>query len=551
MRKNKTQRYRMTKCKDKRSIVRALNTFSQQYKFIYCGQKEIHLEFESMELNYGNKESEFSFGLGYEETNKITGVKKTIESYEEKNIIYAKSEAIIDLYNKEYIFDAIDNLISINRQRYLKQALKEVVQQSDNDGKNKFFSNEITALNDINLAINNDGKKEYSDQFIIKLLSQIKNRVIFRRSGIYTNNDKPTKVIAKKTIKPIPTSVFEILQKQLEFLLENLSMLLVETRDKVMQARMVSERDHTNRDFDIEYTDFEKNSSFFHPIDEDEYNDPEAKESTKENNMPLPMLHRKLYGLYHEEDWNAYYQYEDYETIVDELIEIMNELIAYINDKEKLHSTIQATLNTQENEEFEYYKEEKLELMSLKELKDYRIKFIYMLDHDNKKKTLHNKVSLLQQYFLYEDIVELLYLHKNDLWMYGFVFNEKEFLKACEIQKQIFGWYKCKSFKEYKDKFEKEGIDSLLLKWFGESDMIVSYWFDASNYPCYAHLLPESENICDITNEDNEKYIDEEELMRNMGYTFSQSAYQPLIPFGDDESKDDKDKSKQQPPIPF
>lgn len=543
MKKDKTQRYHMTSCRDKRSIVRALNNFSNQYDFIYCGKNEVNLAIESFELNYGNKYDDFAFGLtsgnlSEKERNDIQH--KLINN---KNIIFSNNEAKIDLCNTQLILEAIDNLISINRQEHLKDTLKSVVESKEMNGKNSFFHNEDIALHSINVALNTGEEEEYSDAFIKKLFSQIKNRVKFRRSGVYATNDSASNVVSQKLISIIPTSHIEIIQKQLDFLLQNIDILSIDTKNDFMEACAIYETDNLHPDFDLSYTDFDRNSTFFHPINE--YDDePDLKECAKYSNMPLPLLYRNRDGLYNEEKWNLYHKYEDYEQDVNELTEIMDELISYINDKNELEYDIFMVCTIEESEKFESYQKYR-ELYTNKQLKRSRTNLIRMLYQENIKDNLYKKISLFEKYFLCEDAVELFQKHTMELSQYGFVFSKKEFLKAFETQKQLFSWYKCRSLQEYKTKFDEIGIDGLLLKWFDSLDMERSYWFDVSMYPCYNHLLPEATENNTLNNEEE---FDEEELMREMGIIPSTIENSVIPPEGQSE---DSIKINKYPPIPF
>jgi hypothetical protein len=103
----KKKQYKETKVKDKRSIVRSLNTFSTQYEYIYCDnylKGKIDLSEDRITLYFSN--TLFSF---------VT------------NIIYSRKDAFIELTKYDNIIGAIDNLISINRKLELKDALKRIV----------------------------------------------------------------------------------------------------------------------------------------------------------------------------------------------------------------------------------------------------------------------------------------------------------------------------------------------------------------------------------------------------------------------------------------
>lgn len=540
MEKNKIQRYHMTRCNDKRSIVRALNTFSEQYDFIYCAKQEINLAIEPMELNYGNDKKDFAFGLVGGNLNEKEQAKLLDRIVHEKSIIYSNDEAKMDLVNTKLILEAIDNLISINRKSHIKKALKEVVESRNMNGINHFFRKETIAINSISLALNTGEEEEYSDAFIKRLFSQIKNRVKFRRSGIYATNDSGSKVLSQKLINTIPTSHIEIIQKQFDFLLENIDTLSMETRDDVMEAREVYERDRLHPGFDPSLTDFEDNSSLFHPINEGD-DEPDLKDSARYSNMPLPLLYRVRDGLYNEEEWNAYNEYEDYEKDITEIAEVIDELIPYIDKKNELERDIYMVFDNDEVEEFEIYQKNKVSLNE-KQRKKERDNLIKTLYQSNTAKNLYQKAFLFQNYFLCEDAVNLFQEHALVLGQYGFVFSKEEFLQAYETQDKIFSCYKCESLPQYKIKFDEVGVNRSLYKWFGEYDMVMSYWFDATMYPFYQDALPKNwfEKYTS-----NEEIIDDEELIR-LGYYEEPSHL--------DEEKEDESTNKspkQYPEIPF
>ena len=171
-----TNRYKTTSCSDKRSIVRALNTFNKQYEFITCDKMDIDLNIESMTLFYYNKPTS------------------------KKNIIYYKQQAEIDLKDTDLIIETINNLISINRKEDLKKALIRAVkdrQFKDKNRSNPFFTSSIISISQLNEIVRDE-------EFDIKLYNQIKNRILFDRTGRYSKNN--TQSTIKKKLKTKPTS---------------------------------------------------------------------------------------------------------------------------------------------------------------------------------------------------------------------------------------------------------------------------------------------------------------------------------------------------------
>ncbi|MEA2017836.1 MAG: hypothetical protein U9N59_05250, partial [Campylobacterota bacterium] len=92
------KRYSFTKVRDKRSVVRTLNTFINQYEYVFCDSKEIDLNIEPMVLSYKDKKIDI----------------------DNKNIVFCKNEAEIDLKNTTLICEAVDSLLSINKKEKLK-----------------------------------------------------------------------------------------------------------------------------------------------------------------------------------------------------------------------------------------------------------------------------------------------------------------------------------------------------------------------------------------------------------------------------------------------
>jgi hypothetical protein len=173
------RQYKETKVKDRRSIVRALNTFSEQYDYIYCNNNKtsFNLDTDRLELIFSNELSKYI-----------------------NNIVYSKSDARIELSKYDNIINTIDNLMSINRKLLLKQELKDLVEITIKDkllkkskgGYTSAFFDEDKKENmitQISYLVNDNIK------FATKLYNQIKNRIQYKNLDLYQNNSN-TKINA-------------------------------------------------------------------------------------------------------------------------------------------------------------------------------------------------------------------------------------------------------------------------------------------------------------------------------------------------------------------
>lgn len=292
------QRYKTTSIRDKRSIVRTLKTFSSQYEYILCDSEFVDLNFEPIVLHYRD---ELNYG-------------KDISF---QNIIYSKSEAKIDLQNTKNILDAIDNMISINRRVELKNELKKLVKGREFNNTNLFFSNREISINQINIIIDNI-------EFSKKLLSQIEHRIIFKRSGIYSTNYKSS-TVKSKTIYLTQTNAISILYKELEYVIANLYLFDESTLERVeyLNSYIVNER--RNPHYVDDYVPNEHNSSYYHPIDEESYN-----ETGDEAHLTIQQLDQINHGLYNKEIYNEYYSLAyNYNDNVSFVLELIDKLLKF------------------------------------------------------------------------------------------------------------------------------------------------------------------------------------------------------------------------------
>lgn len=167
------KQYKETKVKDRRSIVRALNTFSEQYDYIYCDTNtkgRLNLDTKRLTLVFSN----------------------TLSVYM-SNIVFSKSNAKIELSKYINIINTIDNLISINRKLELKKRLKVLVESTvQNKSFEKNESNYISVFFDSNKKENIITQISYlvdnNITFAMKLYNQIKNRIQYKNLDLYKNN---------------------------------------------------------------------------------------------------------------------------------------------------------------------------------------------------------------------------------------------------------------------------------------------------------------------------------------------------------------------------
>lgn len=319
----KEKRYKTTSIRDKRSIVRTLNTFSKQYEYICCDDKFVDLDLEPAKYYYMDKEND----------------------YFKNSIVFSKSNAQIDSRNTDLIIDAIDNMISINRKTDLKDYLKDIVRNRELGNKvNTFLLNEDLSLSEIEV-ITNDSK------FAKKIFSQIENRVIFRRTGIYSsNNDSST--IKSKQILPIPTNIISSLNEELEYVINKLYLFeqkpieIEELSEKLEKLKNKIYLDMKNKDFSLDEIESEENSSLFHPIDEQEY-----KESKNEAHLTTQQINQNIHNFSNENEHNEYKKLsteykkalefnEQYDADIDFLAEEIDKLIQYCKVEERLFEKI-------------------------------------------------------------------------------------------------------------------------------------------------------------------------------------------------------------------
>ena len=337
MKKNK--RYKSTSLRDKRSIVRALNTFSQQYEYILCEAYEIDLNKESVVFNYEDNKS------GYY-----------------SNIVYSATEASIDLADTELIIQAIDNLMSINRKLELKNKLKETVYKRDFQGKNTFFNTKS-----IELSIAQIEEHVKDENFAYRLYNQLKNRIMFYRSGVYSDNSRSASVKGKKLFTKATNSI-QIFEKQLKYVLENLFLFTEEIKSKVEELKQSMNKEKHHIYYDSDVTPTEDSSSLFHPIDEEAYYDADNK--NKQASMTTQMIHREMYGLYDEDLYREYYDLAyNYDETVDNVLDEVIELYELLLKKEEVLDGVKKANKNINNRYIKFFNE----------LEDYKGQFLQIL----------------------------------------------------------------------------------------------------------------------------------------------------------------------------
>lgn len=333
------KRYKTTSIRDKRSIVRALNTFSKQYEYIFCDDLTVDLNYEPVRYYYKDETSE----------------------YFKNNVVYSKIEAKIDIKNTELILETIDNLISLNRKEDLKERLKETVLERDNNGSNSFLIHQDISLNQIEDIVDNE-------EFAKRILSQIENRVIFRRTGVYSLNNGNSS-IKSRILMTIPTNQIDILIKELEYIIDGLHLFeedmsdLSKIKNEYEELKNLIDQDKENLGFYLADIPDENNTSLYHPIDEKSYD-----ESGNESHLTTQQVYQKKYGMYDEELYSKYEnirnEYEentelirDYQDDVDNVLSLINDISKYYTLEDKTFKQIDS-VNDDLYEKYETFFEE-------------------------------------------------------------------------------------------------------------------------------------------------------------------------------------------------
>jgi hypothetical protein len=394
------KRYSFTKIRDKRSIVRALNTFKKQCNFIYCEKKEVDLNIEPMKLYYSD---EIVKNINYDKKVDTSENDKMIDALD-KNIIYNKDVESIELQNTNLICDEIDNLLSINNKKDLKEELKICVKKRDIQGINNFFKNEALSLMQIEQIVE-------SESFAKRIFSQLKNRISFKRSGVYSTKYAKSKITKMIELEPIShADVFEI---KLDYVIDKLWLYESDTQEKYKKLKKQYVEYANDENFNRDFIPSSDNTSIYHPIDESEYNDESNRSEVREANMTEAMIAHGQYGFYNQE---FYDEYNEYKTIYEEYGE---QIRAYIID----------LLNYLERSNYEETLTRDLEAelveIFLQDENDYAVD---VLNQYNKSKQVFEKKELaieLQKLDIGQDLIQIylydfslekkIYQYKNDL----------------------------------------------------------------------------------------------------------------------------------------
>jgi len=195
------RRYGRTTVRDKRSLVRSLNSFTKQYKCVYIDKVYLN---EKGQIEFGR-----AIGLSFsQDSQKKLGIE------EDRGLIYKEDIAYNDLSSYELILEAIDNLISINRRDDYKKALKAILNEYSKDGVSFMFKERYENL--INLKIQQFF--ECSDAYAKKIYNQLKNRIKYRYTGVYSKNDSATQMV--NALRPHFLASSDIQQSKIEFVLQ-------------------------------------------------------------------------------------------------------------------------------------------------------------------------------------------------------------------------------------------------------------------------------------------------------------------------------------------
>lgn len=256
---NEKRRYKTTKVRDKQPIIRALNTFSKQYKYIYAKKIEVDLNCEHLELNYSDEE----FNSEYK--------------------IYSDRDSKKYLRKYDHICKAIDSLFEIGPTEW-KDSLKKEISEYKTGEINFFLSDSFENSARYIISKHSSNKKIYN---------YIKNYVKYSHSGIYQLNKSK-----KLKIKPIDT--LESFHKRLEFLqvakeLYQNTLQEIEGEYKQLENTLEEWRKNPNYDPDALRED---NDSYFHPIDDSEQSD------------TIWMIEKKKSGLYDEDTLQQLHQWQ-------------------------------------------------------------------------------------------------------------------------------------------------------------------------------------------------------------------------------------------------
>lgn len=470
MNTKKTRKVTRTKCRDKRSIVRTLNNFSNKYQYIKCHQQKIDLAIEPMELLYSDNELDFTINaknksnVSIKERERFERELRFMESLK-RNIIFSKSNSQIDSKNTNLILEAIDNLLSINRKENLKKALKAIVESRENqiNSENNFLINKKLSILQIDNILNNE-------KFSKKLFSQIKNRVIFRKTGIYSDKLNPSSVGKSKVIRPAPASFIELSLEKIKYIAENLKLYDIEKIKIVEEKLFKLNKEKNHKLFNSDYTKTDPNStSYYHPIDEEEYK--ESIGEFKRSNMTEAMIHKEEHGLYDKELWDEYYKDMDDEELDDDYIERIEEgtitykeALTYKEDLEYFSNYIQGIgISEQKIQSIIILDFLKITFSKYTRIKKHFFKYKQLLENEKNSVLYQETLNICFIRFKHvQDIDKVIFHYKQIIFLldnpkelasweeYGFLVTSKsDFFHLYEIRQNIYENYHFKTDIEY------------------------------------------------------------------------------------------------------
>ena len=391
----KEKRYKTTSIRDKRSIVRTLNTFSKQYEYICCDDKFVDLDLEPVKYYYMDKEND----------------------YFKNSIVFSKSNAQIDSRDTKLILDAIDNMISINRQLDLKDELKNIVKNRElGNGVNTFLINKDLSIDEIEKVVNDS-------KFAKKIFSQIENRVIFRGTGIYSSNNDSTTIKARQ-ILPIPTNLIDSLNEQLEYVIDKLYLFEQEPIDldalqeQIDEAEEPINKDKRNKFFSQDDIPTEDNTSLYHPIDEQAFN-----ETGSNNHLTTQQILQNEEGMYNQENYDDYHEliekYDDAENFNNEYeadIEFLLDEITRFMEYYKIENRLFEKLDKYDDyipKEMIFSLQENI-MMFINDwakypIEDFRYFYENILDEDTKQ-------DFMDEFELNEEVFDYVVKYESDYW---------------------------------------------------------------------------------------------------------------------------------------
>lgn len=198
--RNTFRRYSRTTVRDKRSLVRSLNSFTKQYCSAFIEKARLD---EEGKIIFGKP-----MGLSFSKDSDLDiGVLKN-----GSGLIYHCDTAENDLKTYQLAYSEVDNLISINKKFEYKNSLKSIIDSYSLDEITNFFQ-EISE----DVVVNKIAQEfQCSAKYARRIYSQLKTRIKYRYVGIYSINDEITNKI--NTLRPTFISGLKILESKIEYI---------------------------------------------------------------------------------------------------------------------------------------------------------------------------------------------------------------------------------------------------------------------------------------------------------------------------------------------